>query len=506
MRIIVLRLSLPLSLLAFFACGQSSGPFAPDVVSTNGADTAADIAAETIGTPPEDTAASPVLDASLATSDQTRIPLCRPEEHGAVVDGTTPDTAAIQAAIDRCHAGGGGKVLLGPGTYYSGSLILRDGITFSLMEGAVLLGSTEPEHYTERSLLFAEGVQDLIIEGPGTIDGNGPHWWLQEIAGRFRPARLILIAGSSHITVRDIRLQQSPRWTLHLLGCDHVLIERVTIRNLVADTLLSPNTDGIDLEACRHVRVRDCDIETGDDAIVLKNGDDRYQRHSYDIEVSDCTLSAWANAFKIGTESERDFSDIVFRDSLIRASVESNPGTRPMGGITLVSDDGAHISNVLVQNVHMSAVRAPFFLRLQRRLRGDRVTPGTLSGITLTNVTVDDADLPGVIMGIQGHPVGDVTLRDVHIVSTEGGSEDERDRAVPTREDEYPDAIYFGRFPAYGLYARHVAGPLAFQGEVTLVTAVEDGRPAIVYDHVGEVEPEGLAAETTVYDRTGPER
>ncbi len=265
---------------------------------------------------------------------------------------------------------------------------------------------------------------------------------------------------------------------------------------------MSPNTDGIDLEACRHVRIRDCDIETGDDAIVLKNGDDDYIRESYDIEVSGCTLSSWANAFKIGTESRHDFRDIVFRDSIIQASVESNPGTRPMGGVTLVSDDGAHISNVLVENIRMSAVRAPFFIRLQRRLRGDRTTPGSIGGIVFRNVEVEDADLPASIMGIETHHIDDVTLENVRIVSTEGGSHDERDRIVPGREDEYPDAIYFGRFPAYGLYARYVDGVLRFKGEVAFTTAVDDGRPAIVYDHVRETDGSGLCSATTIYNRT----
>jgi predicted alpha-1,2-mannosidase len=436
---------------------------------------------------------------------------CDVRDHGAAGDGQALDTAALQAAVDACAAkDGGGFVRVPAGTYRTGSVELKSGVTLVLDEGATLLGSTRAEDYhpAQQALLWAEGAHDVAIVGRGTIDGSGPHWWAQELLGRWRPSRLVKFTGARHVRVQDVTLRQSPKWTLHLLGVDHAVVEGVRIRNPVGDGIVSPNTDGIDLEGCRHVRVQRVDIETGDDCVVLKNGDDTWARESYDIVVSDAVLAGWANGFEIGTESlrpeggllEADFHDVVFRDSVIRASVDSAPGTRVMAGVALVSDDGAHLRDILVENVRMEAVRAPFFVRLQRRLRGARTEPGTIEGVTFRNVTVEDALLPGLVLGLPEARVGAVTLDGVSVTSTAGGTADLRDRQPPERPDEYPDAIYFGDFPAFGLYARHVDGPLALAGAVTLGSAVADARAAVVYDDVRAFDHAGLdpAAEVVV--------
>ncbi len=453
----------------------------------------------------DDAADDDAADDDAGDDDTVPAVQCLVQDYGATGDGTTLDTAAIQNAIDDCAAQGGGAVVLEPGEYYSGTIYLRSGITLVVQAQATLLASTakgdyDPDH---PALVLAESVTDIGIEGPGTIDGNGENWWWKAVLGLWRPSRLIKIIDAQRVTVRDVRLTQSPKWTLHLLACDEVLIEQVTIRNPAGGSLVDPNTDGIDLEGCRHVEIAHCDIETGDDCIVLKNSEDEWRRESYDIDIHDCVLAGWANGFKIGTETERDFRNITFRDSVVQATIESFPGTRCISAIALISDDGANLADITVENIQVTAVQAPFFIRLQRRLRGDLTVPGTIDAVLLRNIEVDDASLTASIMGIPGHNIDGVTLENVQIVSSEGGDESQKDIVPPERETDYPDATYFGKFPAFGLFARHVNGCLRYAADVNFTTSVGDTRPAVVYDDVHQVDAAGLDAGAWVYDRTG---
>jgi polygalacturonase len=478
-----------LSVLALaLACGTGGG----------GADAGPDV--------PDDISGDAAPDAETAAPK-----VCSARAHGATGDGTTVDTVAIQAAVDQC-AGTGGTVLLQEGTYVSGTIWLRSGLTFHLDAGARLLGSEVRSDWTGPGLVSAEGVEDVVIEGPGTLDGNGQYWWNNWLAGEdnWRPERLVRLTDSRRVTVRDLLLTQSPKWTLHLLACDDVLVDRVRIRNTVGDTILSPNTDGIDVDACRRVEIRNADIETGDDCIVVKNGTPGWRRESYDINVHDCTCAAWANGFKIGTRPGADVHGVVFRDSVVQASVDSAPGTRVLGGLTLVSDDGASVYDILADNLHMKAVQAPFFLRVQERDLGDeeggRITAaGRLYGVTIRNLTADDTTLPGMIMGIPGHAVEDVTLENVSITNSHGGNLSDRDATPSERNLEYPDAPYFGTLPAYGLFARHVTGPLVTRGTVEFhVSAAIEERAAVVLEDVEQKDLSGIVSGTEVVDRDLP--
>lgn len=252
-------------------------------------------------------------------------------DHGAVPDAQTLNTSAIQQAIDRQAAAGGGRVVVPRGIFLTGTIQLRSGITLHLDEGAVILGSPDLKHYLPRvwghhdditpwHLVLAEDCERIALTGAGTIRGNGFAFWEPERKNEWsfylprkceRPSPMVEIVRCREVLVERIRLEDSPGWTLHGHDCDHLRIEGITIRN----THFGPNADGIDLTGCQDVIIHGCDISTADDAIALKTSE--YSRSCERIAISDCILRTSCVGVRIGYESREDFRDIVVSNLVI---------------------------------------------------------------------------------------------------------------------------------------------------------------------------------------------
>lgn len=240
-------------------------------------------------------------------------------DHGGAGDGKTMDTAAIQRAIDAAaEAGGGARVLLRAGrTYLTGPLQLAGNIDFHLEGDAQLRVSADPADYPnpQQGVLHAMSAHNLTISGTGAIDGRSrefmerfdatDEWWIPK---KFRP-RLLVLEDCENLRIRDVTFTQAPSWTVHLIGCRHVLIDHVEIRN----QLDVPNCDGIDPDHCQDVEIRDCHIACGDDAIVIKAtaGHAQYGA-TRDIHVHDCVLETQDSGLKVGTETTQDIHDLLF--------------------------------------------------------------------------------------------------------------------------------------------------------------------------------------------------
>ena len=214
-------------------------------------------------------------------------------DYGVVRDSTLVQTALIQAVIDRCAAAGGGVVVIPRGTFLTGALFFRQG-THLHVEGR-LKGIDDIRHYPliqmhmeGKSILYfsalvtAEGLDGFTITGPGTIDGNGrrfwEEFWLRRQYNRsctnleaLRP-QLLYIANSSHVTVQDVSLVNSPFWTNHLYRCNHVKFLDCTVIAPTEGETRAPSSDGIDLDVCDDVVIRGCYVNVCDDGIAVKGG------------------------------------------------------------------------------------------------------------------------------------------------------------------------------------------------------------------------------------------
>ena len=188
-------------------------------------------------------------------------------DYGARQKGMT--TSSIQAAIDKCSSEGGGRVIIPRGTWTSGTVELKDGVTLFLEAGAVLKGSTRREDYS-KNFIRAVKAWNIGVEGYGTVDGSGSAFWKVTQHGGYEhdrpvPGYMLYFEGCHNIRVSGVKLMNAESWTLHLLGCFDTMIRDVVIRN----PLHGPNNDGIDIQSCKNVTISGCDIYTSDDAIVL---------------------------------------------------------------------------------------------------------------------------------------------------------------------------------------------------------------------------------------------
>jgi polygalacturonase len=261
-------------------------------------------------------------------------------DYGAKGDGTTLETASLQKTIDAAAAAGG-TVTMKPGTYLTGSLFLKSGVTLEVPEGATLIGSEKLEDYPmlptrisgiemtwPAALINVRDQHDVTITGKGTIDGDGPIWWKSywDLRAAYEPKglrwasdydarrpRLILFQNSSNIRLGGgILLRRSGFWTVQILYSHDVHVDGVTIRNNEGGK--GPSTDGIDIDSSRKVLVEHADIDANDDALVLKAGRDsdglRVNRPTEDIVLRDSIIRHGAAAVTIGSETSGGFRNI----------------------------------------------------------------------------------------------------------------------------------------------------------------------------------------------------
>lgn len=458
--------------------------------------------------------AAPIMAAGSATTFKNIL------DYGAMPDGKTLNTNAIQRAIDYVHDAGGGLVYAPPGTFLFGGLELKSRVTLYLEAGCVLLGSPNLSDYEYRPglphggsdidgyhVIFARGAEDISICGLGTVDGNGEAWWepnpnrhtttpddewrdvasghVQAKYNNSRPSPMVELVECRNVHISGITLKNSAGWTMRPINCESVYIDGIRIRN----PFYGRNTDGMDITSCRNVFVCNCDIVTGDDAICLKS-ENEYGTEvlpTKNIVITNCTISTSCNGFKMGTATRGAFENIVFSNSAIYGDNGSPMMNRVIGGLSIETVDGGSVDGVTVSNIRMQNVRAPIFVRLGSRNKKE--------GSFLRNVLIEGIDAAGAtvtssITGVAGFRPTDISVSDCRIRTVEEGQAEWVRRDIPEVAEKYPESWMMGRLPAYGFYVRH-ADRVRLRN-VEYIADKPDARPGIVADDVEDIILAGL--------------
>ncbi len=463
-----------------------------------------------------------LLFATLITVLSAQAKIYQASSFGIKSDGVTLNTRSIQAGIDFISSHGGGVLEISVGRYLTGSIFMKSNVELRLLEGAVLVGSTNPYDYEmvegNYGLLLAKGQTNIAVTGKGVIDGRGAdcalnflnqvHLGFLEDTTKYdrvtkRP-KLIYFRECENVTIEGLNLRNSAEWTLVTDQC-----ENLTISGILMDSKNYWNNDGLDIVDCRHVLIKDSFIDASDDAICFKSHSNDHLCE--DIEVRNCVARSSASGFKFGTVSRGGFKNIRIINNKVFDTYRS--------AITIQSVDGAEIENIVVDSLEAVNTGNAIYLRTGKRWGGAK--EGYLRNITLSNIKVEvplekpDAgysyegpieDLPrnispAGIVGIPGMPVENVILRNVEIIYPGGGNKlyafrgtsDEDLDSIPEMIDVYPEFSQFKELPAWGLFIRHAKGITL--DNVHLVAGAKDYRPAIVADDVQGLEIKNLKTD-----------
>jgi polygalacturonase len=444
---------------------------------------------------------------------------------GATGDGKTLDTPAINKAIDSIAASGGGTLFFPAGNYLSYSIHLKSNIAFYLDAGATIVAAdspavgttpaagaaydaaepTEDNHYQDfghshwhNSLMWAEGMENISITGPGRIWGKG----LSKGTGPGPRAespgvgnKSIALKNCRNVVLRDFSILHGGHFGILATGADNL-----TIDNLKIDT----NRDGMDIDCCRNVRVSNCYVNSPwDDGICLKSSYGLGSAKPTEfVTISDCYVSG---CFEEGTLLDATYKRFgpevrVPHTGRIKFGTESNGGFRNVTisncvfegcqGLALETVDGALLEDVTITNISMrDIISAPIFLRLGRRMRGPKdAAIGTLKRIIISNVVCSNCvtRLGSIISGIPDHEIEDVKISNVTVQHQGGGTKEDAALQPAEREETYPEPGMFGTMPSHGFYVRHVKG-IQFDN-IDIQPTKEDQRPAFVLDQVEQAD------------------
>lgn len=361
-------------------------------------------------------------------------------------------TAQFQSALDACSDAGGGTVYVPPGEYLCGSLFLSSRVSVYLESGATLYASTRQEDYREPShhLINARKAENISILGPGTLHGQGTGdlgrrpGFADEPRPKFRTG-IMLLEECRQVILRDFTMLYSDSWACHLRTCEKVAVDGITIFNNYYRT----NSDGIDPDSCRDVRISNCHITAGDDCICLKT-------HGgipcEDVVVTNCTTESVATAIKLGTGSDGDYRNITISNCTVRNSTV---------GVGFFIKDGGTIESVTVSNLTIENLRDPslvnperlrnmsypLFMDIEKRHDDSRV--GAIRNVTFNNIEIRSNN--GILMqGMRESPIENLVLQNISLRITEPFDYSHRAKHAGGSINPHDDRItLYARQPSY---------------------------------------------------------
>ena len=463
-------------------------------------------------------------------------------EYGAI-EGNDEKNAkanakALQAAVDKVSAAGGGRINIPSGVFFCGSILLKSGTELHLERGAMLACSLNPEDimpfpddkdtegidevdgFNGGFFLGALHAENISVTGEGIIYGQGDKVFIEPDADggvyecpkqttEFRP-RLMLFEDVKGLEIKNVTLKDAAFWTLHMAGCENVRVTDINIENDDRGV----NNDGIDPDCCKNVMIRGCRVFTADDAIVLKSTRPMAEKYGdcRDITISDCILHSHCSALKIGTETYGTIKNVVMGNCIVQDC------TRAVG---IWMRDGGSIENVLVHHITGSVRRyagayelpgkpgwwgmgEPLFISAVRRkyktgadnpfnsgefwknIKEENGLAFSDSGIgKIKDISFDHIDMECesccFFAGEEEGDIGNVSLNQVHMTfkkngTQQGGFFDEQPSVRGVYEHEIPALYARGvkKLNINGFYVDDADGKTAWNGKEFMV---EDALP-----------------------------
>lgn len=385
-------------------------------------------------------------------------------DSGAVADGQTLNTKAIQSAIDLCASNGGGVVVVPKGTFMSGALFFKPGVNLLVEKDAVLKGTANPDDYPQintrwegverewtSAFLNFEKMTNVQVTGEGMIDGSGDVW-MQRGGGRGQrgaanqfPAqtnaqtisqkttnistnasaantgsrrgrpRMICFTNCRNVRIADLHLQRQAVWCLHILYSEDVVVDNLNIRAIER----IPSSDGIDVDSSRNIQISRCDIDCNDDDIAIKCGKDadglRVNRPSENITISDCTIGA-GGGITMGSEVSGSIRHVLvqrckFTGTSQPARFKSQPSR---GGV---------IEDIVYRDIQMDNTRQAVEFDMAWRMVPPIATPAKVLTVVRNVQFINfsgTAQSGGAIHGLKDSPIQNVKFENCKFTAQRG--------------------------------------------------------------------------------------
>jgi len=282
---------------------------------------------------------------------------------------------AIQAAVDACAGAGGGMVLVPPGKYTTGTIHLRSHVRLHVEAGATIYSIHDKSRFDKDALLYGEDLVGVTIEGRGVFDGEaaydrrlkGDHEddfirpnqvemealdrpLLRSFPKPDQTGKMVLLVRCTDVRISGVSFLNSPSWTIHPVACERLVIDGVFIYSSLKDGVWA---DGIDPDGCKDVRISNCTIETGDDALVFYSMDwFGPARPCENITVTNCRLSSASSAVKFCDGNIGGIRNVTIDNCVITGSNR---------GIAFMTFDGGAVENVVLSNLTIETVRHEWF-------------------------------------------------------------------------------------------------------------------------------------------------
>jgi polygalacturonase len=427
-------------------------------------------------------------------------------DYGALGDGATVNTVAIQKAIDECTKTGG-TVVVSNGVFITGTIYLKDNVLLKIEAGATLKGSGNIADYTtdtykhmykgelalNRCLIFAKESQNITISGGGTVDGNDKMFPAKDDPQKNRPM-LFRFLECKRLKMSNFFITNTPSWATAWLYCSDIVVDAVTINSSQSAT-----SDCLDFDGCVGVRVSNCNLTASDDCLCLQSS--KKDKPCRDFTITNCMFTSTWDAIRIGLLSRGNIETVTV----------SNCVFKEIGhvGIQFELCEGGDMGNMVFTGLSMQNVRVPIYMAFfQQRAAVDapmEMAPmGTMKGFVFSNIVCKfekvssdcSAYVEGItpknslifISGLPGHKIEDIQINNM-LLETNGGAtkKDFENVKVPELTLAYLKGWWAGMYtndrdhivvPANGIYARHVKGLKL--NNVVVSTRHPDERPYVV--------------------------